>query len=287
MTPALRTILFNGGGVWDFRNGMPAGSTYTRTGAAYGRTASGLLVKFAANAPQQTSSGLALEPAATNLLSKSQELEDAVWDKSGAISGVSANTTVAPDGTTTAVTITFSGALNAFRQTATVTPSTSYIFSFWAQRATATSLTYSVFNVTAATNIVAATSYYALTNSSSMARVVVPFATPAGCTSVFVYTSRDNGSAGTLIAWQADLIAASAAQSPIITTSSTATRGLPVFTEPVPFGRTAALLTYADASTTLVTGLTPGGTFDAAAAVIGANKGQFGVSELITRKWLP
>jgi len=36
-----------------------------------------------------------------------------------------------------------------------------------------------------------------------------------------------------------------------------------------------------------VTGLTPGGTFDVTAAVIGASKGRFGASELVSRTWLP
>jgi hypothetical protein len=75
------------------------------------------------------------------------------------------------------------------------------------------------------------------------------------------------------------------ATSPILTTSGTATRGLPVLTEPVPVGRTKALLTYADATTTLVTGLTPGDTFEYAETVIAAGKGRFGVSELVSRTW--
>jgi hypothetical protein len=75
--------------------------------------------------------------------------------------------------------------------------------------------------------------------------------------------------------------------SPILTSPTAATRGLPVFTEAVPTGRTKALLTYADATTTLVTGLTPEGTFDYVTPVVAANKGLFGVSELVSRVWYP
>ena len=90
-----------------------------------------------------------------------------------------------------------------------------------------------------------------------------------------------------LYVWQAQLELGSVATSPIVTTAAQASRSLPVFTEPVPVGRTKALLTYADGSTTLVTGLTPGGTFDVATTVIAANKGRFGASELVTRIWYP
>lgn len=62
-------------------------------------------------------------------------------------------------------------------------------------------------------------------------------------------------------------------------------RGQPTFTESVPTGRSKGLLTYADASTTLVAGLTPGANFDVYTAVAAANKGRFGASELVSREW--
>lgn len=53
------------------------------------------------------------------------------------------------------------------------------------------------------------------------------------------------------------------------------------------FAGGAASALFVDATTTMVTGLTPGGTFDVATAVIGAGKGAFGVSELVSRRWQP
>jgi hypothetical protein len=88
-----------------------------------------------------------------------------------------------------------------------------------------------------------------------------------------------------LFVWQAQLELGSVATSTIVTTAAQASRSLPVFTEPVPLGRTKALLTYYDGATTTVTGLTPGGTFDVATAVIAAGKGRFGASELVSRTW--
>jgi hypothetical protein len=87
--------------------------------------------------------------------------------------------------------------------------------------------------------------------------------------------------------WQSDIQVGSFPSSPIFTTNAAATRGLPVFTEPVPSGRTRVLLTFADASTLLVEGLTPGASFDYVTPILAANKGRFGASELVTREWRP
>jgi hypothetical protein len=53
--------------------------------------------------------GLLVEPGATNLAQRSQEFDDAYWTKTNAT--ITANSTVAPDGATTADTVTTAGGL--------------------------------------------------------------------------------------------------------------------------------------------------------------------------------
>lgn len=63
--------------------------------------------------------GVLVESAATNLALYSQEFDNAAWTKTSA--SISANSAVAPDGTTTADTITVSGASGNANQAVTIT----------------------------------------------------------------------------------------------------------------------------------------------------------------------
>lgn len=76
------------------------GLAVTQAGTTYGTTAAGALVAFAADTPRITTRGLLIEGAATNLIFRSQELNDAAWTKNNAT--ITANATTAPDGTATA-----------------------------------------------------------------------------------------------------------------------------------------------------------------------------------------
>jgi hypothetical protein len=78
--------------------------TFTRSSAAFCTTSSGTLAQLSSNQPRVEAWGLLMEPAATNILLRSQEFDNATWVKER--SSISANTQVAPDGTTTADTLT-------------------------------------------------------------------------------------------------------------------------------------------------------------------------------------
>jgi len=140
-----------------------------------------------------------------NLLTYPSAFDNAAWNLFNAT--VTANTTVAPDGTTTADTVTTNTnpASNGIWQSVTVTASTQYTFSFYARRGTATDLKYSVYNNTGGADIVAATSYYSSTSSTDWSRITLTFTTPVGCTSIRVYPVRDAGSLGTMFIWGAQL----------------------------------------------------------------------------------
>jgi len=308
--PTVRATLSKGvGGLNDFRQRMPVGATYTRTGAATGLTLAGLVQSFAADVPQRTDRGLVLGPERTNSLLRSQEFDNAYWSKNNA--SISANATTAPDGTITAdkieeTTATGIHGVNRIITAANVAVQAS-TFAKAAERNFAcvgiTDLTTgdaAVF-VDLTTGAMTTTSGGSWTGVSAFALscangfwFIGLLATKGAGTDFSPYVRAATGPstvsyAGTtgsgINIWQSDVQVGTGHASPIFTTNATATRGLPVFTEPVPSGRTKALLTYADATTTLVTGLTPGGTFDVASAVIGAGKGAFGASELITREW--
>ncbi len=267
----------------DFRATMPAGSTYTRTGAATGLTLSGVLREFAANAPQRTDRGLALEPERTNLLLGST------------FAGGGAAPTHWPQvlGTGTSGPVASSVLGTAYSQSAAA--QRPFIAQAVALGANA-SLTLSVFiEATAGTPIVVAymangpagsTTDYVI--NPGVGRSAIPITTTtAGSGDMVLGLGGGEPVTASLTFSNPQLEVGAFATSPIPTTAAAVTRGLPVFTEPVPPARTKALLTYADGTTTLVTGLTPGGTFDVATAVIGAGKGRFGASELVSRTWLP
>ncbi len=93
---------------WDFVDGAyvrsgratpDPGLTVTRASSGYAETSSGLLVPFASGVLRRTDQGALIEGARTNLLIRSQEFNTFWTAKAGA---VTANASVAPDGTTTA-----------------------------------------------------------------------------------------------------------------------------------------------------------------------------------------
>jgi len=291
----------------DLRMAMPAGSTYTRSGAATGRTAAGLIIDFAADAPQRTDRGLLLEEARTNLGLRAREMATSPWTTLNAT--VTANAVAAPDGTTTAekVVETTANAVHGIYQTCATTAGQTYTQSCYAKAAERTFLVMTegnnvtstaVFNLS--TGVVASVTGNGSPSAAILAlgdgwyRCSLTF-TPIAATSNLQIRASNAASSATyagtagsgIYAWGGQFELGAYASSGIPTTSGSAARPLPVFTEPVPASVTKALLTYADATTTLVTGLTPSGTFDVAAAVVAAGKGRFSGSELVSRTWQP
>lgn len=283
---------FKGSGVTqDFLSTMPAGSTFSRVGAATALTADGAIVQVAADVPQRTNRGLAVEPASTNIFPR---FAPTVAQLS---LGLNASDTTAPATPPISglnwLALDNSASIAVAYQTLTVTGSTAYSISVLVETpdgsqpvASSTSLT-GDFNFVCGGATDAAPTFAYTRLSGNVWRVTAAITTPAVPTTNdgIIRHSTQNTRELKFAGFQ--LVLGAVAGSPIVTTGSAASRSLPVFTEIVPIGCTKALLTYADATTTLVTGLTPGGTFDVATAVIGAGKGRFGASELVSRRWQP
>lgn len=292
------------GDTYDLRIGLPAGSAYTRTGEATGLTLAGAVQAFAADAPQRTDRGLVIEAAVTNLTVASQNFGGGDWTLGGTT--VSADAATAPDGTTTADKLVEDGTTGQHRfydvLGVTVAAATTHTWSIFVKASERTVVRLTNNNAQGATFDLAANGAVSNVVGGSITAAAVALVsgwfrisitgTTAGTTERLAInlvsggatSYAGDGTSGAFV-WGAQLEAGSAASSYVSTTTAAVTRALPVFTETVPAGNTKALLAYADASTTLVTGLTPEGTFDVATAVIGAGKGAFGVSELILRTW--
>lgn len=298
---------------FDFRTAMPAGSTYTRTGSASGLALAGTLQAFAANAPQRTDRGLALEPARTNAAIQSQAFSNAAWALT--VATITDTVTTAPDGTTTAARFLASVGVSAHQLYETVvatnvtagqTQSQSWFLKFDTHRYVQVSMFGGPFNNQCWANVdlvdgvlgtvgTSATATLTALGSGWYLATITCAVTTTGSSGAFIglIPAATSGRAASFVAvgteavfvWGAQMEIGANPSSYIPTSGTEATRGLPVLTETVPSGRTKALLTYADASTTLVTGLLPGGTLDYVTPVVAANKGRVGASELVTRTW--
>jgi hypothetical protein len=154
------------------------------------------------------------------LITYSEQFDNAAWSKSNVT--ITANNTTSPDGTQNAdlSTATAGGEL---LQGVVLSTSTSYTFSFYVKKGTASDAKYRVYNFDAGVNVVAPTSYISQTSTSDWVRVVVSFTTGATGTNYGIYL-LDQTSAGTMYFYGAQLEASSYATSYIPTTSSSATR---------------------------------------------------------------
>jgi len=282
VTPAARYVVDLAGRFIDFTQRMPAGSIYTRAGAATGLTLAGTLQAFAENEPQRTNRGLALEPAATNLLLNSAYAGGTTfptsWDE-GIITGTSAP--VASTILNTAFSQSGTAQRAWFSQTVALAANSAYIFSFYVEATSGTtnSVAYGTsLPVGASSNIIAnpAVGRRTFTLTTSLL---------AGNGTIRNGLGANANATGSIIFSNPQFELGTVATSPIVTTSGTATRGLPADALPVPAWATKAVMTYFDGSTSGPHAATPGSTFDYVTPAIAAGKGQFGVSELRTLVW--
>jgi hypothetical protein len=117
--------------------------TVARTSVKYVLNASGVLASVAADTPafefnaDGTYRGLLVEPAGTNLVTYSADFTQVVWVKTISAS-VTGNTGVAPDGTTTADTLTAGANGSQIQFVHTGTAGIAYNASFYIRRVTGT-----------------------------------------------------------------------------------------------------------------------------------------------------
>lgn len=149
-----------------------ADADFTRALAAYGQSVAGTLTSFTSGTLRHTDAGMPIEVARTNLVLRSQELDNASWTKSATGTGVAptvtANAGAAPDGTSTAERVQFdrgagttSGDLSRVLQTLTIANATAYASYFYVKSNTGASQDLLIFDESAstATKIIATTSW--------------------------------------------------------------------------------------------------------------------------------
>jgi hypothetical protein len=211
--------------------------TFTRASSATYFNSAGVLSTAANNEARfdydpatLAARGLLIEEQRTNLCLYSEDLNQAAWAKGVGVT-TTYNTVVAPDGNTTADTLTLSGTDNGVYESITVTASTAYTWSWWVRLGTlaAADFKFAIYNNTAAAFIVSDVVPTQTPNSTGWTRVSYSFTTPVGCTSIRVYVFRNfSVTAGTVNVWGMQLEAGAFATSYIPTTTTALTRAADV-----------------------------------------------------------
>lgn len=140
-----------------------------------------------------------VEPQRTNLFTYSTGLPNGGWGGNSFI--FNADTAVAPDGTTTANTMEVQSTSAYSFINVTLAASTTYTFSFYAKRGTATQMKYYAISLDNFTTLISQTDFYPLTNSSTWTRISSSFTTDAATTSVRIYYRYVTPGTGTFYLW--------------------------------------------------------------------------------------
>jgi hypothetical protein len=202
------------------------GYSFTRASDGYYTNSDGTLTLFGSGALRRGDRGVLIEGSRTNLLLRSQEFNNASWqDGSPNIPTVAANSTAAPDGTTTADTLTAAtgGTGSVSRQAVTTVGSTAYNFSIFIKQGTSASSRLLVRDATNGVNILQTTALTWSAGVPSIGSTTGTWATPvqlangwwrvsgtastgAGGVSCLVSIFPDNvAGTGSLIVWGAQL----------------------------------------------------------------------------------
>lgn len=279
---------------FDFTTGaMPTGASLTRASTGYRINVAGTMVSEAINVARldyggvsHAALGLLVEPAATNLLLQSQAFDNATWTPLNL--AVAANLNFAPDGTTSADTLTPAASLNShaiFQASVAVAGGTAthsvYVkangYSNVALKEVGTTGKYAAFSLTGAGSVIASTAnsatiqavgggWYQITMTITGAtsqgfqiNVLSPSYAPGDPNA----TWTPNGTSG-LFVWQGQVEIGAVATSAILTTAATASRSAdaPVLnwaTLGVADGTSLVTYTFDDGSTQTVSTTIAGG----------------------------
>ena len=154
-----------------------------------------------------TCPSLLLEGSRTNLITQSEYYGGSAWIKTNVV--VTDNDAISPEGVQNAAkVVTSSGSVNVKQDSISVTPSTTYTFSFWCKLTSGTTLKGRFYDNTAGADI----EYYDYTSQLTIgewARVERTFTTPAGCTSIQVWLLAQSATLVTAHYWGAQAEAGS------------------------------------------------------------------------------
>jgi len=199
------------------------------TGGTINGTTIGATTPSTVNATTITGQTGVLRGTGQNLLIRSQEFENGSWVTSGGT--ITANTTVAPDGSTTADTLTFSATSASIYQSFNCVAGQTYNFSFYVKLGTYVSKYWiAFFNQTASSFIASDIVASPTPTTSDWTRVTYSFTIPSGCTVARVYPFRVADGTVTIgqtfFLWGAQVELASTAGT-YIPTTTTAVYGTP------------------------------------------------------------